>query len=316
MGKMRIAVVGLGGVGGFYGGLLAHRYRNFEEVEICFVVRGKHLEVVQSEGIRVTSKGETLVGIPDRATNHPEELGILDCMILCTKNYDLEAVIDQVRPCVRQGTVLIPLLNGVQAYEQLQKSFPEAVVCMGCTYMVSRLTEAGVIENPSGRQKIYFGCPEANDWQMKSIENLLREAGINASLSRVITEEVWEKYILVSSSATATSYFNCSIGTVMTTHPEEIEKLVSEATAVARAKDIALSVEVQNKVLARLRAIPFESTTSMHSDFLTGAHRTELEVMTGYIIQEAERYSVPVPEYRRMYAVLKKGKGKNVRYQD
>jgi 2-dehydropantoate 2-reductase len=304
--KVKIAIVGLGGVGGFYGGLLANYYEKSQEVIINFLVRGTNLEKIKDRGLEVWNKDEKIIGKPKIATDNPEEIGVVDYIMLCTKGYDLARVIEQIQPMLGPNTVVIPLLNGVMAYESLKEKLSKIEVWQGCTYMVSRLKEAGVIDNPSGRQKIFIGVNGELSDRMKEFERLLKDAKINIIATNDISKEVWEKYILVSASAVATTYFNKSIGAIMKDHLAEVQKLITEACAIAIAKQIKLPVEVESLVEERLKAIPFESTTSMHSDFINQSLHTELEVMAGYMVEQGEKMQIPTPMYSKMYNSLKK----------
>ncbi len=304
MTKVRIAIVGLGGVGGFYGGLLAHKYENNPEVEICFVARGKHLSEIKAKGLKIVSGERIIIGNPFEAVEDISLLAPLDYIILCTKEYDLETILKGLKDSIHQNTVILPLLNGVSTYEKLQSELIENEVWQGCTYMVSRLKEPGIIENLSGRQKIVFGSDLIVSFRMKHLENVLKEAGINAHCTNNISGEVWEKYVLVSSSATATAFYNCSIGQVMQNYSDSIRNLISEATAIALKKEVKLPKNIIDIVISRLKAIPGESTTSMHSDFLSNREQTELNVMTGYMVEQGKLLSVPVPYYKLMYNAL------------
>lgn len=303
--KIKLAVVGLGGVGGFYGGLLAHKYQADSTIEIHFIARGAHLQAMQQHGLEVRSKGATFTAIPSSATAAIQELGTLDFILLCTKEYDLAETIKQLKPCVGANTIILPLLNGITAYENLAEAFPEATVWKGCTYMVSELVKPGVVENLSGRQKIVFGLDTGVTEAMSFYEKLFQDAGIKAYVSDEISTAVWEKYLLVSASATATSYFDACIGQVMQDHADAVEQLLKEGAALAKHKQIALPLDVTTLILDRLRAIPFDSTTSMHRDFIAAKNHNELDVMAGYIVKETTLYGASCPTYSKMYNALR-----------
>lgn len=307
--KKRITIVGLGGVGGFYGGLLANKYQDSKEVEVCFVARGKHLEAIKQNGLKVLSKDQEVVGRPAIATSDWKDIQDSDYIILATKGYDLSQTIEDMKAVVTEKTVIIPLLNGVEAYEQLRDAFGVSRVWQGCTYMVSRLKDAGVIDNPSGRQRILFGLDGEVTPEMKDFETILKEAGVHAEATDQISKEVWEKYILVSSSAMATAYFDSSFGGVMEHHPEEMKQLITEASSIGKKKGVALSEDVVEVIMERLKAIPYESTTSMHSDFKALKEHNELGIMGGYMVKKGIVLGVETPMYKKMctYLVARSG---------
>ncbi|MDM1379129.1 ketopantoate reductase family protein [Myroides marinus] len=302
--KKRITIVGLGGVGGFYGGLLANKYQDSNEVEICFVARGKHLEAIKQSGLKVLSKDHEVVGHPAIATSDWKDIQDSDYIILATKGYDLSQTIQDMKAVVAEKTVIIPLLNGVEAYEQLRDVFGVSRVWQGCTYMVSRLKEPGVIDNPSGRQRILFGTDGEVSSEMKDFETILKEASVHAEATNEISKEVWEKYILVSSSAMATAYFDFSFGGVMEHHPEEMKQLITEACSIGKKKGVALSEDVVEVIMERLKAIPYESTTSMHSDFKALKEHNELGIMGGYMVKQGIVLGVETPMYKKMCTYL------------
>lgn len=307
--KKRITIVGLGGVGGFYGGLLANKYQDSKEVEVCFVARGKHLEAIKQSGLKVLSKDHEVVGRPAIATSEWKDIQDSDYIILATKGYDLSQTIEDMKAVVTEKTVIIPLLNGVEAYEQLRDAFGMSRVWQGCTYMVSRLKDAGVIDNPSGRQRILFGLDGEVTPEMKDFETILKEAGVHAEATDQISKEVWEKYILVSSSAMATAYFDSSFGGVMEHHPEEMKQLITEASSIGKKKGVALSEDVVEVIMERLKAIPYESTTSMHSDFKALKEHNELGIMGGYMVKQGIVLGGETPMYKKMctYLVARSG---------
>ncbi|MDM1361437.1 ketopantoate reductase family protein [Myroides marinus] len=302
--KKRITIVRLGGVGGFYGGLLANKYQDSNEVEICFVARGKHLEAIKQSGLKVLSKDHEVVGHPAIATSDWKDIQDSDYIILATKGYDLSQTIQDMKAVVAEKTVIIPLLNGVEAYEQLRDVFGVSRVWQGCTYMVSRLKEPGVIDNPSGRQRILFGTDGEVSSEMKDFETILKEASVHAEATNEISKEVWEKYILVSSSAMATAYFDSSFGGVMEHHPEEMKQLITEACSIGKKKGVALSEDVVEVIMERLKAIPYESTTSMHSDFKALKEHNELGIMGGYMVKQGIVLGVETPMYKKMCTYL------------
>src|SRR5659263_180806 len=111
--KIKIAIIGLGGVGGYYGGLLAKQYADNPEVEIYFVARGEHLKKVQENGLKLITDKGTFQVHPTLATDNVTEIGMADYIIMTPKSYDLDSTVAQIKPCVVANTVILPLLNGI-----------------------------------------------------------------------------------------------------------------------------------------------------------------------------------------------------------
>lgn len=308
MNKTTILIAGIGGVGGYFGGLLAKQLHDSKAVAIHFLARGEHLKEIQTKGLTVLKGKETCVSRPALASDKPEELGPADVVIICTKSYDLEEMLQQLKPCIHNDTLLLPLLNGVSATEQIRKAYPENPVADGCVYLVSRLKQAGVIENSGNIQTLYFGSGDPADEKLNMLESLFRQAGIEATLSQNISTVIWEKFIFLSPTATATSYFDTCIGELLASDEgiSTITALIGEVTQLAKAKHIAVADDIIQKTIAKLRALPFSATSSMHSDFQAHKTHTELESLTAYIIRESQALRLETPVYQAAYTSLKK----------
>jgi 2-dehydropantoate 2-reductase len=168
------------------------------------------------------------------------------------------------------------------------------------------LAEPGVIRESGNIRKLFFGSESGHEAKLSSAEKLFRDAGIDATWSKNIIETIWEKFLFISPMATLTSFLDKSIGAVFD-NPDSnnlLEKLLLEIKTVSDAKKIMLPESVTQQNIDKLKSLPFEATTSMHSDFRKRG-RTELESLTGYVIREADRMGVSVPTYNMMYESLK-----------
>ena len=295
----------MGGVGGYFGGLLAqHFYQS--EVEIYFVVRGEHEQVIRRQGLSMETMNGNFIATPVLATSHPSEIGVVDLLVCCMKGYDLEDAIINCRPCVGPGTVLLPLLNGVDASERIAKIFPDNETWEGCVYLVSRLVQPGLVKETGNVRTLFFGSENGNRNKLQRMEQLFREAGIDATWSQDIRSTTWEKFLFISPIATLTSFLDKTIGEVFANKENEnlLKELVAEVKTVADAKGIRVSAGITQKNLDKMKSLPAGTTTSMHSDFRKGG-RTELKSLTGYVIRSARAFNVSLPTYLKMYEKLK-----------
>ena len=304
--KTKIIVAGIGGVGGYFGGMLAKKYQDSNEVEVDFIARGEHLKQIQKNGLKVITKHKTFTAIPAIATDRPEEAGIADYILICTKSYDLESVLELLKPCIDKNTIILPLLNGVDGNEIIKKSFPNNIILNGCVYIISRLKEAGVVENMGYIQKLYFGLENTTTDKLMALERLLFEADIEVTLSEKIIAIVWEKFLYISPVATATSYFDNCLGEIREDNykREMLYQLIDEVTEIAFAKDIVTDFEIIMKIRDKLKLFPYESTSSMHSDFKALKQHTEIETLTGYVVREGLKMGIPTPGYTNIYNEL------------
>lgn len=303
--KIRIIVVGIGGVGGYFGGLLAKEYFQNKEVEIIFIARGEHLKKIKSEGLKVINGEKKFTVHPFLATDNFTEASLADYIILCTKSYDLEETIKQLDPCLKSDTVIIPLLNGVDSVQRIKRILPEVTVSEGCAYIVSHITAPGIIENIGNVQKIFFGLDKDSDERFFLLEKIMQKAGIDATFSQEISAIVWTKFILISAMATCTSYYDKTIGEVVKKHEDILFNLIEEVKQIAQAKNIPIDKDISANTLLRIKNIPFNNTTSMQRDFKNKKPHTELESLTNYVIISGEKLNIPTPTYKKLYDSLR-----------
>ena len=307
MKKTRIVIAGIGGVGGYFGGYLAKHYEHHSEVEINFMARGAHLEAIKSNGLKVVKGTESFIAKPYLATAEASEIGIADYILIATKSYDLDNVLDALTPCIDNKTILIPLLNGVDSFARIRQRFPNNTVIEACVYIVSRLTQPGVIENTGNIQKLYFGsADESLKARLNHLALIFQSANIEATLSDKILSVIWEKFIFISPTATATSYFNNSIGEILSDSVKTnvLKALIEELYQLIQLKQITLPDDIVALTLNKLRALPYPTTSSMHSDFKANKSYNELASLTAYVIEEARKYQRDMPTYKTLYTAL------------
>lgn len=308
--KTKIIVAGIGGVGGYFGGLLANGYHQNENIEISFVARGKHLKEIKKNGLKVIKADTEFIAKPTIATDNPSEIGTADFIIISTKSYDLETVVRQLMPCVDEHTIILPLLNGVDSKRKIEHLLPNNLVLEGCVYIVSRLKEPGVIENMGNIESLFFGLDQYESNQLNTLEQILKEANVNVTQSKNISTIIWEKYIFISAIASATSYYDKCVGELLldTTCVSTIQSLIEEVNGLAKAKNISISEDMMEKCMQRIKALPFDTTSSMHSDYRNGKTHTELDSLTLYVIREREKLGLESPAYQAISARLSNAK--------
>lgn len=304
--KTRIVIVGIGGVGGYFGGLLSKQYADGNDVEIVFVARGEHLSEIQNKGLTVINGNESFVTKPHLATDDYSKIGVADYIIICTKSYDLKQTIEQLKPLIGHNTILLPLLNGVSASDEILEILPQANVLKGCAFIVSKIKSPGIIENSGNIQKLSFGMDGLFSDEVLLLKDLMFNAGIDVTVSDKISTAIWEKFIFISPTATSTSYFDRTIGKVLEENIETVLELIEEVKSLALAKSITVSDDISAKTLATMKSMPYEVTSSMHRDYLNQKPQTEVESLTGYIVREAEKFGIAAPTYLKLYEGLLK----------
>jgi 2-dehydropantoate 2-reductase len=302
--KAKIVIAGIGGVGGYFGGLLARQYENSESIEICFLARGEHLRKIRESGLKIIHGLNELTAIPALATDNTSEIGIASYILICTKSYDLDSTLEQLKPCIDKNTILLPLQNGVESVERIKRILPGTTALEGCVYIVSQVKEAGVIENSGINQKLFFGPATINKDRLLLLEKIMRNAGIEATLSDSISTFVWEKFIFIASIATATSYLDCSIGKLINENEGTLIQLIEEVKSIALAEGISINPDITDYIINYNKLLPYESTTSMHRDFKNQKPKTEVETLTGYVIRAGQKYGIETRTFNKAYLSL------------
>lgn len=298
---MRIAVIGAGGTGGLYGGVLARAGHG-----VSFLARGEHLRAIQQHGLEVRSAdfGTFVVHAP--ASDSPAELGQAALVLLAVKTYDLPAALEAASQVLAPAGHLLTLQNGLEAPDQAAQAVGQERVLTGTTSLETTILAPGVIGHLSpGHAVTVSPFVDASGPAAEQVCQVLAEARINARLVPDGRRALWEKALLLVPIATITSVCRASVGPIRAL-PETLglaETIVEEVSAVAHAAGFDLRPMLP-RVRAALRNLPPGWKTSMSRDFERG-RRTEIEAITGVVVRLADAHGLEVPATRAAYAILK-----------
>ncbi|WP_264538246.1 ketopantoate reductase family protein [Flavobacterium sp. N1736] len=301
----RIGILGLGGVGGYFGGLLAKAYYKSEEVEIIFIARGETKKAIVENGLKIITDTTEMIVYPKIVSNNPDEIGVLDYLICATKTYDIKESLLSIKKCIAPKTVILPLYNGVDAPERIQKIFPENDILQGCVYIISMIFSPGTIRKIGFYEKLFFGSKTAQISRLHELQNIFETAKIESYLVENIEETVWEKFIFISALASATSYLNQNIGEILSNKDSKAlyVQLLHEIEAVAKAKGLQLPDDIVKQTVVKLEKSPKEATSSMHRD-LTSGNKTEVISLTQFVVNEGLKHGVQTPLYEKIANTL------------
>lgn len=298
---MRIAVVGVGGVGAYFGGQLA-RTGN----DVVFVARGAHLNAIRASGLRVDSPDGDFVIYPAQATDDTSTIGPVDVVMLSVKGWQVAEAIETIRPLIGADTFILPLLNGVEASDQLAAVFGAHQVTGGLCGLFGSIVGPGHIRNIMARPFIAFG--ELDNSRSERIEWLRQAfavAGVQATIAPDIRAALWEKLLLVGPFSGLGAVTRAPIG-VMLTQPETralLEQAMAEIVQLAHARGVAVADDAAAKALAQLAGSPKQATASMQRDILAG-RPSELESLTGVVARMAREAGIDAPVHTFLYASL------------
>lgn len=295
---MRVAVVGLGGVGGYIAASLAKA-----EVDVVGFARGKHLEMIQTHGIEIVE--DELCWSQKVDVRSLEDLdgyfeGAFDLVLFCTKSYDLVDAYEHIKSHIDEKSVLLSFSNGVSNGDTLRE-LSNSVVLDGCVYILSHIEKAGVIRK---KGKVFAAVFGGDVDATLSLKTLFEKAELRIKTPDDIKTAIWKKYIFISAFATMTSYYDKSIGYIYEHHSSEAKALLEEIAEVAKVKGIDIEEEIE-KALLTTSKVPYDSSTSMHLDF-QNHKRDELNSLSGYIVKEGEKSGVETPLMSKMYEGLLK----------
>ena len=298
---MKICIVGAGGLGGLFGGWLADAGE-----DVSFIARGAHLQALQTSGLHIQSPMGHRHIADIRASSDPAEIGEVDVVLMCVKNYDLTATARQCRPLIGANTAVISVLNGVNAPAVMADEIDMAHVVAGLTYLPSNIAAPGVIEHKSAFISIVFG-PGAGAvaGNVEGFHARCCAAGIDAKISGDIEKALWTKFIGWSASAATTSVSRQPIGVIQNS-PElhgVFESVAREAFAVSVAEGVGLADDTIDRLLTTFVNFPPKAKSSTLVDLENGKP-LELEAGVGSIIRFAERHGIDVPVSRTVYAAL------------
>ncbi len=302
---MRVAIVGIGGVGGFIGSKLAATYFKNPNHTISFIQRGEHGKTIREQGL--TFIGKTVENVhPDECFSSFKNTGFFDVIILCTKNKDLENTVKSFAQNLHSKSVVITLLNGIQNAERIQNILPNHRVIQGCIYVSAAITKPGTVSQKGNAEHIFIGPENSAIKDIdKKITNLLTDAGLTVTLSKSITLDVWRKYLFISAFATVTSRYNKSIGEVVRDEAllSVTKSLFNEIILLAKKLNVELTQEDADNAIDLAFKIPVETTSSMQLDVYSGK-LPELDIFTGYVVFEAKRQKLRLPFHETIYKNL------------
>lgn len=304
---MKIAVFGVGGVGGYFGGKIAVKYAGSSGHQVVFMARGAHLAAIRKGGLLLkTVEGEFRV-TPDLATDDPAAVGPCDLMLVCVKEYALQEAAVRLVPLLHEKTIVLPLLNGVDIAERLRSMLPGCVVLSGCVYISAFIEAPGIVRQAGGSCQLLFGPDDGQAEIYRPLEKLLQEAGIKAELSAAIAVPLWTKYLFVSPMAGVTSLMGLCFGDVMADGKGRamVRGLMAEIERLAAAKGVALPADSVDRGIATVERFPYATRSSMQLDYEKGG-RTELELFIGYAVRTGRILGIPAPLHEEIYAALKK----------
>jgi 2-dehydropantoate 2-reductase len=298
---MKIAVMGSGGVGGYFGARLA-----MGGTDVHFVARGAHLAAMREHGVAVEGGPEPIRVPKVKASENPAEIGAVDLVIFAVKLWDTEDALKLIRPMVGPATTIVSFQNGVLKDEYLTAAYDPKQVMGGVSYVATTIDRPGVIRQTGTMQRLVFG--EFDGKSSPRAEAFLaacQAGGINAEISPDIRRAIWEKFVFLSALAGATTTMRKTLGPIRD-NPQTrafLLDLMREVVAVARAEGVNLPADYAEQRFALAESLPVDMTSSMHHDLERGG-RLEVPWLAGAVVAIGNKHGVPTPLNRAVADIL------------
>lgn len=299
---MRIAVIGAGGVGGYFGGRLAQAGH-----DVTFVARGRHLAALRERGLAIESARGNATVAAASATDDPASIAPCDIVMFCVKLWDVESAAGRIAPLVAKGGAVIPFQNGLEAPEVLMRVLGEDKVVGGVAYIAATIREAGVIAHTGTMARLVVGAYEGgNAHAAASFRDACVGAGVDAEVSADIRRTLWEKFCFLSALSGTTSLARQPLG-VVRGDPDlraAFEAAVREAWTLGRARGVPLAEDYVARQVATLDALPAEMRSSMLNDLVAG-NRLEAPWLSGAVARMSAESGLAAPVSATLYAAVK-----------
>ena len=299
---MRIAVVGAGGTGGYFGGLLARAGD-----DVTFIARGAHLETLRARGLTLESSLAGTFTVPVQATDDPRGVGPVDLILFCVKTYDTDAAAASVRPLIQPETTLLSLQNGVDNEERIARLSGHPSGLGAVAYVVSAIKSPGLVAQTAGPGKIVLGeLGGGESARTERLRDALQRAGIAAEVHPDIRAVLWQKFLFICAFSGVTALTRLPIGTVLADPAtrELFRGTSQEVEAVVRAGGIGLPDDCVEQALATASAVEPWGRGSLYGD-LAGGRRLELEGLNGEVVRRGGELGIETPLNFAIYAALR-----------
>lgn len=288
---MRTMIVGAGGVGGYLGGRMTQKGQ-----QVTFLLRPKTAEIVKQNGLSVQSPLGDWSGPVDVVD---AKSGAFDLIVLSCKAYDLENALRDIRPYVRTGTLVLPLLNGIRHIEVISAALPDADILGGVAHIGAKTEGAGRVIHLN-RLATFLAGPFSDEApipdELAKLFIALDGETITAQIVNNAAAQMWTKLVFLAALAASTCLHRADIGTILTKPggEEAILATLTEAQAIASTEGFDPPAADLARYRTQLTEPGSTATASMLRD-LRADRPTEVEHILGDLVTRAIRHNIDTP---------------------
>lgn len=306
---MNICFYGVGGVGGYYGALLAKYLNKIGIGKIYFIARGKHKEAILDKGLLLKKDGgkEELLIRPDFCTDSVDKLPVFEIVVVSVKGYDLEGVIKEVNKITDENSIILPLLNGADIYDRIRQHFKKGYILPACLYLGTHIESPGVIFQKGGSGQILIGKDPLNPtFYPETLLDLFKNADILIEYSDDVNVEIWTKFIFIASYALVTATYDKTIGEVAKDRNLGIlvKNIMREIELIARALKIQLPSDIVETSFSKANQFPLETKTSFQRDVETKGRQSEWDLFGGTVLRYGNKFNIPAGNTKETFDKL------------
>jgi 2-dehydropantoate 2-reductase len=300
MTRMKIAVMGAGGIGSYVGARLAEAGES-----VTFVARGAHLAAMRAGGLRIESPVGNLHLSPVVATDDPATIGPVDLVLFAVKLWDTETAAAALAPLVGEGTQVLTLQNGIDSVDLISRFVPRERVTAGVIYISAKVAEPGLVTSPGGLRLLIVDSSQGSPTISAFCEACKRAKGLDIDRSTSITKAIWEKFAVNTSFSAITSLTRAPMGPIMANAESRalLRQLLDESVAVALASGAPVDSRLADIAMANFTILPPATRASMAEDLLRG-RRLELNWASGRIHALGQQLGIPTPAHTAAYRAL------------
>jgi 2-dehydropantoate 2-reductase len=298
--RMRVVIMGSGGVGGYVGARL-----QAAGAELAFVARGAHLAALQRDGLHLESPSGPLHLPQVQASDDPASLGTADLVLFCVKLWDTKAAAQQIAPLLGPHSRVVTLQNGIDSVALISRHLPPAQVLGGAIYLSAYIRAAGVIATPGGLHRLVVDADAGNPLLVELAQACSRATALDITLTPSVQTTLWEKFVVLTAISGSTALLRSTMGPILGNEQTHVflRQLIDETLTVAAAAGHALPPGFAEAAMGRIAAMPHNFRASMAED-LDNGRRLELPWLSGRVHGLGLELGVPTPSHSAVYRAL------------